>query len=679
MTTSPPLASVVDAPPQSDQVMQRVRDLVESHLLALAMPATVEAITRELTSFDCALLVQHGGQPEDAVAATLSALVARGDVSVVPGGYAPRHLTADVSRRARTLTLCGRAAVAYGRAVRAADVWRYANDHAPKDIEVGALTMTYVARDLQNLTTSGHLVIIGTVRGEMHGGRNLVVPSHFITDDVSWAPTEPLTWLEYLSDAIRRMLALATRDSFTAKELRAFLQHDLQTRAAENRPTPAGDISSLYLRASLQNLAEHDAPFLRPVSGRSAVWTLVSDEGAPEAAPQAPPLFSSDTDRVMEAALRVTRHGARPVLTCQEVCDTIAADPALSLSGTTGVSKVLADLAKERLSGGGCRRQRQTQRVRKVGKLDGDAVYWVATDANDAARWQAAQCFVQSRGVLDDVERGRFLERIAKVEKALSPVIAMGRVRQLVQELEQLLVRAHALPEETAGLADRIHELDSYADTLRGWLRFRKVPATESLREVQHQPVGLTASALRDLFAPINDKAKSLTNTASIVSLYWAAIRRVPNPRFRGLRSGDPVTSAKFLFDQTDAITYAARQWGGPTCQLHALWASEELGDLRDVRYVLAALRAGTASVRARVVGALALLPSPDAADILVGYVRNDVTAGVRECALWALGMVLGDQATPMLSEVAKQDPDPRVRRTAMAFLAIGDSWWWRA
>ena len=666
-----------------DAGAQRVRDLIEYQVLANARPATMDTILRDLTTPDV-VLVTRGREPlddvlNDALRAALAALVDDGQVHAVPGGYVPRACAADISRRMRVLSLCGRAALQHGRAVRSGEVWDYAVTHAPGDVEVGALTRTNVTHDLQSLTTTRLVVVIGTLRGE-NNGSNLLAPSSFVSANTSWMPAEPLTWLDYVADAMGRMLTIAGRDTFTAKELRAFLAQDLLARAADHRPTPVGDLRPLQMRGALIALANPNDPVVRQVPGRRGVWVLATKAPAADTASVAPTPFASDADRILEAARRVTEQRGSPVVTVHDIRDALAADPHLALSNGKSLAAALTDLAKNRITTGtGRTAARRVQRVRRAGLVDGNTAYWVATGTDDDARWTAAQRLVASRGVFDAMTRGAFLERIAHLQNVVSPVIATGRARQMLHELAELQSRVQALPGTTEGLADHVAQLEEHTAALRGWLQFRTAHAPGMPSDVHSCPPGLTAIALRDLFAPINATAASLAGAGDIVPQYARLVRRFPNPQFKGLRSGNPTTAAKFLFEQVDAISYAARQWGGPRCQLHALWAFEELGELRDARYVVVALASESAAVRQRVIGTLALLQPPEAAETLLNHVRNDVDAGVRECALWALGLVMGDAATAVLTEVVNRDPDANVRRTARAYLTVGDSWWWRA
>jgi hypothetical protein len=318
------------------------------------------------------------------------------------------------------------------------------------------------------------------------------------------------------------------------------------------------------------------------------------------------------------------------------------------------------------------------QRLVRVGTIRGRAAYWVSTGDHEEQTLAEAWTLVALDGLSLDIERAQLAARVVSLEVVLSPIVAVGRARQLQDEVRGFARRLEALPRAIIGGDKCRTELAIVSERIHGWLQFRSrvagVPKDTAL-EVR----GMTAIALRELLAPLNETAASMTNSGTVIRHYGRLIRRVRNPLFEGRRSGNAETAAMFLFDGVEARVYAARQWGGPKCQLMALWAYEELGELRDARYLRAALNTDDAEVRLRVLAGLALLGDEGAQVTLRHHARNDVHPGVRECALWGLGMVAGDEANDVLTETATHDPDAMVRRTAEQFLSIGSQWWWRA
>jgi hypothetical protein len=668
-----------------DPARERVADVLEAELLAYPGPATAIAIVDRLTVADRATILV--GSDEDllaVVASALAMLVKCGHAVAVPGGHALAHLPFGLSRRQRTLSLCGRAVVALDRAVRASDVWRHAQEYAAAEIVFSGLTQELIIRDLLNLSRTGELVVIAEVRGRRADGRNLVVPKVFVCERADWTPKAPLTWLDYVVEQIRHLLEQRKRDdetsptqAFSTKELRARLLED----ATEDVPVATGrygvDLEHpMTVTRALRQLAKSNNPLVCSVPQRLAMWTLAqADVCVGGLCP-----YSSDTDRLIAAAQCATARTGSPVVTADDIKLEIEGDAALTLTGNGSVATMLSDLAKENIaSAKGHRVMRREQRLRRVGTLGGHAAYWVSTGEKDEESLLHAEALVALNGVTCAVERARITNRIVALESVISPIVATGRARQLLAEVDQLAERVRIMPRATAGVDACLATLDGQADTIRGWIQFRAPRQAGMPNDIQIEQGGLTALELREIFAPINRTAELLTTGGAVIRQYGGLIRRVRNTRFRNRRSGDAETAPEFLFDVADSLAYAARQWGGPTCQLMTFWAIEEMGELRDPRYLVAALRTENAEIRRRVIGGLALLRAEGARDTILHHVRDDVDAGVRECALWSIGMLLGDAANPLLNDVAVNDPDARVRRAASKFLSIGAHWWWRA
>lgn len=110
-----------------------------------------------------------------------------GSTSVLDPEKSP--LPDTLSRRRRVLGIVYRAVEHFGRAIRTGDVLDFVvglQDEENIDPEL-------ITRDLLNLSRTGELTVVGTVRGD-EKGINLYLPSDLNPD--SYMPTEPLTWLE---------------------------------------------------------------------------------------------------------------------------------------------------------------------------------------------------------------------------------------------------------------------------------------------------------------------------------------------------------------------------------------------------------------------------------------------------------------------------------------------------
>ncbi len=119
-----------------------------------------------------------------------------------------------------------------------------------------------------------------------------------------------------------------------------------------------------------------------------------------------------------------------------------------------------------------------------------------------------------------------------------------------------------------------------------------------------------------------------------------------------------------------------AKGWGGAECGLQAVLAANELGLLRDSRFVIPALDNKDYSLRLSAVACLAFLPSVLGNSRLRDAAASDGDAGVRQSALWAYGFAGGENAIRFIEERSLQDRDPRVRHFAREILeACSESW----
>lgn len=158
-------------------------------------------------------------------------------------------------------------------------------------------------------------------------------------------------------------------------------------------------------------------------------------------------------------------------------------------------------------------------------------------------------------------------------------------------------------------------------------------------------------------------------------------IRRFPNPEFHSRFSSESHAAAEHLYDKSDALFFAATRWGGSECNLQAIMASEELGWLRDSRFVYTATRSPIFEERLKAVSCLAFLWSEQGIALLRDMTITDHEPGVRQSALWAYGFAGSEGAHELLQKRAASDPDSRTRAFFMAMLAcleVNNGLWWK-
>jgi hypothetical protein len=204
---------------------------------------------------------------------------------------------------------------------------------------------------------------------------------------------------------------------------------------------------------------------------------------------------------------------------------------------------------------------------------------------------------------------------------------------------------------------------------------------------VPDRMVGFTAdSLLRIVSARGYVRATRAVDPIELVPLLQNRLVRVPNVQFTGWRH----EGAQYLFERTASLILAATEWGGDSASLYGGIARQELGQLRDARYVRPGLRDPHYFVRMASAAALAfLLPDEASEAALVEAVRSDPDAGVRRAALWAYGAASStdDRTGPrvqtdetlkeLLEQVRDTEEHPDVRALAVAAQACPRSAWW--
>lgn len=686
-----------------------VRDVLEAYFAAGLGDITAGKITATLTARD---LEQLGGAiaSEAAIEAALREGAGEGRLLAVRGTYIDvQAIRADGGEVfGDVLVAIARAAATAARAVRFGEILPYVTgDEGEHD----AASRERLTRAIRSLLRVGALRTVATVRGESASGKYLLVPRRMAPKPEAWLPPEPLTFLEYVTAHIRALVA-ERHATFTSDELRTRLRADVVggLSVARTRYGVALDEPMTVILA-LQKLAAGAEPLLTKVSGRRACWRLVASSATPhdngehpvegtEAVPAQRSLtvYACDTDRIIAAAQRAVMRLSAHAITAEDVQAEVSLDPALRPVGRARVAALLSDIVRDSIDNGdGRRAARQGRPIRRLGTRAGRAVYWVAMPAGTsevegmrigASSFEDEQRRFRTNRVRTAFGDGRFHERAGCISQALSPAVAYGRARQLESELAPLYDQAREAQRDASRMASgegemsadattTLQQIEEMLQTVGGWWRFRAHDAASALSDIR-PPRVYSAAAVQDLFAPYSATAAALTTDGEVKARYWRAIRRVANPAFANRRAASRDEAHEYYFDACDAQLYLATQWGGPYALLMTMEAREELGDLRDARYLVAGLDAPDARTRRRLLGGLAFLGDPDTVGVVELRARSDVDASVRECALWALGMLRGEAADPVLREAAESDPSRAVRTSAARFRRTGAHWWFR-
>lgn len=428
---------------------------------------------------------------------------------------------------------------------------------------------------------------------------------------------------------------------------------------------------------AMQQLARTKRPVVRKIkrSGHRAIlWapTDVMDDGL-----DLGDAYASDTERICEAVRRAEQAYNRPV-GLRDVEDQIKSDPSLQPGGSLNVFSILADAAKEAISEpGGTRLKRATQKIYRIGKIADDSYY-------STSRTPQAKAFIKF-GRLELLWASmRVDEQLKALDACSLACVATGRVRLLAKELSNIMRDLNQISEsgylrgESMRKADELQKnMGECWNTAHHWLNSYALDDPRLPKEVDTNVPGWTANELLEVVRPLYPRSQKLKKGTRLIPLMGDAIRRILNPEYVNRFSKNQRLASEYLFDRTDALIYIAKEWGGYECCLQAILAANELGWLRDPRFVFPALDASDFNARLSAVACLAFLSSELGNEHLRAISINDPDPRVRQSALWAYGFSGAADAQEMLASRSKKDMDVRVRAFAHELIRVSqDSWW---
>lgn len=597
-----------------------------------------------------------------------------GATAVFPSGESA--LPEKQSRRGRVLLLVRGAVELFKRAVRLGDVLDYAAGR-PETHDLDAPT---IAHDVLSLAQTVELRVVGVVRGE-ENGNNLYLPSEL--EPALYMPVEPLTWLEEVARAFNEVWAEHMEKAevenrlprpVSTGEVRArwAASPDAHQKAHEKQPV-------VNAMGMLAKNSRKQPPLVRKIrrKGEKAIlWVPIS---IPDEQVDVGFAHVSDAERVGTAVRRAVEHLGRPV-TVRDVTDEVELDPTLKPASSLSLHKLLTDASRERITvGKGKKQERRIRRVYRVSEVGNVTYYYHSADGLEEAHAYVELQRVESRWLASQAE-----ERLGRIKDCLAPSLAIGGARLVAVEAQNY---CHALGDllalkmdgttrrETEDLLERIKKA---ADEARALVTpYGDEILSELPEDVLTEVPGWTAEELFSVLYPIHPILKNDKDHNDLNALLCKSIRRIPNPDFRHRFSKEPRGASEFLFDRADALIYAARRWGGYECSFQAKTASNELGWLRDVRYVFPALRARDIRIRLSGIACLAFLWSEEGNEYLRQMAVADSEPGVRQSALWAYGFAGGNDVQKLLRERCVNDANTHIRFFSKKAMNFTETEWW--
>jgi len=665
----------------SEGAISRVRNLLESQQLIHPSAPTAESLASVLSSDDRSLIAPNGQPPLGCVRDALETLVQRAEVVPVPGGYAVTLFSPRVRRAHRVLSMVGRSATLHKRAVCVDDVWRYARHYHEAEVHASSLTPAVIRLDMWYQAKGGTLVVIRESRGSRIN-HHLMVPRALAGHQLDWNPAAPLTWLDYVGSHVRALAGgeSATRQGekqpspFTVQQLRDRLtrcRHDGQIEALVlygiDPRVPARVTEALF------RLAEKKVPIVRRIAERRGLWVLAEASVAFTADIGE---FTRDADRIVEAARRIVGQSGVNVTTAEEIAATCACTPGLELRHPKGLVSQLKSLTRARVTArNGVANPRKNYAMRRLGRVGDQTTYWVACGSDDELSLAEAHAITSLRDIGASVAQAQWSDRLTQLQDVKSPLVALGRARQIRDEILKLTAAAERLATKARDMECVLQALQGSLLEVDGWLTFHRSSAEAAPTGILVDPGGMTTKAVHAELQLVREFAAVPSNNT--VNLTNNVLQR-PNPDYVDGRQSTSREGTRYLYDDAHVFAYIARHCGGPTCRLLSQWAISEVGELRDARFVYAALRTEAPQNRMRLVAGLGLMHAAGSESAVLECAQNDSHAGVRETALWALGMLIGNAATDEIRRAELEDEDHRVRQAASRFRRLDHCWWWR-
>lgn len=642
---------------------------------ALKRVATVKEIRKALLREEIEeLQASYAKNIENSVSVILSLLITRGNV-FSPGkiGTQRYYGSTDIlnpstsplpdnrSRRQRVLELVHRSVTELNRAVLVGDVMVYAAERA----EFRNITPEAITRDILGLVTTKDIILVGTIRGDGRGV-NLYLPSDL--DPKLYMPKEPLTWLELVANTFNEIWAdhkkeaekLSSRPKpITTSEVRARL------RSMPN-PHPNLDDPQTVVSALIQ-LASTSRPLIKNINRegeRSARWvpfeTINEDIDIDDS-------YASDFERIGEAVDRAVKRLGMPVTTC-DAQDEVDRDPSLRPAGKSNLANVISEAAKETIGvKGRPRRTRIIRRVFRVGSVKDTSYYF-----NDAERLPTAKSYVALRRYELMWEESQILEDLEGIKSCSLPTAIAGRAMMAVAEINLILggvvdlIKSNEMDESTREDALALQRnLNNALKYAKEKLSYYALEDTNLPVEVTSEAPGWTAAELLPIISPLYPTARNIDHPSKLIPLLEKSIRRVLNPEYKNRFDSDARAAAESLFDRTDALLYMALTFGGRECRLQARFARNELGLLRDPRFIFPALVSSDFHQRLIGVSCLAFLWSEEGNDQLRRLAVEDSDLGVRQSALWAYWFSNNEDGWELIKRRAHDDPEEIIRSFA--------------
>jgi hypothetical protein len=416
---------------------------------------------------------------------------------------------------------------------------------------------------------------------------------------------------------------------------------------------------------ALINLATVKNPSIRKVEREGEFLKAWAPAGVFDDELDLSNLYSGDYERIKTAVRRACARLNRPV-SSTDVMKELNADQELSLKTSNSLSLNLNWCAKDNVLFYNKPVRRDHYRcVRRIGNYNGKTFYFFV-NKKEAAKHRAYVSFLR---ISREWEQSCLRQHLDDLESCRLPSVAAGRARLIILQATRInselneITASGALNSEVLREAGFLQEnVSKLIIDAEEWIHVNKIANLNLPVDVDENTPAWTSEELLSVLKPIHPALQNVKTANKVITLLSDEIRRVSNPEFRMRFSRNPQEAALFLFDRTDALLVTALRAGGYECCMQAMLAVNELGYLRDERFVIPALKSDVFEERLSAVACLAFLRSEKGNEGLRKSMLEDPDPNIREAATWAFAFASEPNSIPIVEQLAKTDPNHNVR-----------------
>jgi hypothetical protein len=136
------------------------------------------------------------------------------------------------------------------------------------------------------------------------------------------------------------------------------------------------------------------------------------------------------------------------------------------------------------------------------------------------------------------------------------------------------------------------------------------------------------------------------TDSNVVVRLLKHKYIKVENSEYKNRFSDNANEATRYLYDLTDVLIKTALKRGGLETNFQATLASNELGRLRDEKFIIPILKSGNFEERLTAVACLAFLQTSNSIKILRRIMFEDSDPEVRKSATWGYAFAKQSKST---------------------------------